>query len=529
MRNLLLAAALCLAATSPAQPSARPPADTLAAWARSAAEASLVELREVLAIANDAHYPAQVEANVAWAEAAFARRGFATKRLATDGAPLLLATVARPPAAPAADVSPDTTLVYLQVDGQPVDSTFWRQPSPYTATLKREVEAEGWVAAPWDTLVAAWDDDYRVFARSASDAKGPVVMFLAAIDALAAADRAPAMPLKVILDFEEELGSPHLAAAVELHRAALAASRLVIFDGPLHPSGEPTLAFGARGITTATIEVFGPRQPQHSGHYGNYVPNPAWRLAQLLAPLKDDAGRVTLAGWYDGIALDAGVRDVLGAVPDDAAALRRELLLGDVDSVGASLQEALQYPSLNIRGLASGWVREEVRTLVPATALAEIDIRTVVESDPARLTRLLRDYLSERGYFVVEGRAPTPAERLAHARVLRFDTETSYAAFRTELDGPTGTWLTEALTYAFGRPPVRIRTMGGSIPISPFVTTLGVPAVSVPTVNSDNHQHAPNENLRLGNYVDGIRTVLAVLVSGGESGALRRKGNLWNR
>ena len=506
LRRPLILVLIAIASVASAR--SQPPADTLAAWSRAAAAASLDELRDLLAVPNDAHFPDHVAANVAWAEAAFGARGFATRRLATadPDVPLLLASLPGP-----ADA--DTVLVYLQMDGQPVDVQFWRQPDPYDATLKAEVEGEGWVERPWGALPGAWDDDLRVFARSASDAKGPVMMVLAAVDALRSRGLAPAFPLKVVLDFEEELGSPHLPAAVEVHRAALAAAHLVIFDGPQHPSGEPTLAFGARGITTVTLETYGPRQPQHSGHYGNFVPNPAWDLMRLLAPLRDEVGRVTLDGWYGGIELDDATRAVLAAVPDDIDDLRARQALGRVDSVGASLQEALQYPSLNVRGLQSGWVREERRTLVPATAIAEIDIRTVVESDPEHLLGLLRDYVERRGYFVVEGRAPTAVERTTHPRTLRWAAETSYAAYRTELDSPTGRWLTAALSAAFAKTPVRIRTMGGSIPISPFVTTLGVPAVSVPTVQSDNNQHAPNENLRLGNYVDGIRTALAVLTA----------------
>ena len=485
----------------------RPSPERLHALAQTAAEASLPELRACLAVPNDAHFPAHVEANVQWAEAAFAQRAFRTRRLDTGGPPLLLAESYLSPAA-------DTLLVYLQMDGQPVDSTFWRQPNPYGAVLKREVEGEGYVEVTWEAFRQNWQDDTRVFARSASDAKGPVVMFLAALDALRQNGLAPAHNVKVVLDFEEELGSPHLAAAVARHRDALAATRLIILDGPMHPSNRPTLAFGARGITTVTLETFGPRLPQHSGHYGNYVPNPAWDLLRVLAPLRDEAGRVTLDGWYDGIELDAATRATLAAVPDDADALRGGLALGRVDSVGQTLQEALQYPSLNIRGLQSGWVREERRTLIPATAIAEIDIRTVVESDPDDLLRALKTYLTdEAGYFLVEGRAPTVVERVRHPRVLRYDAASPYRAFRTDLDSPTGQWLTGALAYVHGAPPVRIRTMGGSIPISPFVTTLDIPAVSVPTVNSDNNQHAPNENLRMGNYRDGIATVMGILLT----------------
>lgn len=492
---------------------ALPQPEAIHAWARRHAEATLDEFRECLALANDSYYPDQVEANVRWAEHAFSKRNFTTKRLDTGGPPLLLAEFT------GSKTSEQTTvLVYLQMDGQPVDSSFWRQPSPYEAVLKEEVAGEGWLVRDWSALRQNWSQEakslnMRIFARSTSDAKGPVMMFLAAMDALAVAGKTPPYGLKVIIDFEEEVGSPHLPAAVGTYREDLAADRLVIFDGPIHPSNEPTVSFGARGIATVTLETFGPRQPQHSGHYGNYVPNPAWDMIRLLEPLVDENGRVTLEGWYGGIDIDEETRAILEGVPDDPADLRARQSLGRFSGVGRNLQEALQYPSLNIRGLSSGWVREEVRTLIPSTALVEIDIRTVVESDPDYLLALLKEYIVGKGFYVVEGREPTLVERTTHPYVIRWDSKVAYQAFRTELDSPTGKWLTEALRYAYGKPPLRIRTMGGSIPISPFVTTLGVPAVGVPTVQSDNNQHAPNENLRLGNYVDGIASMIAILLS----------------
>jgi hypothetical protein len=115
-------------------------------------------------------------------------------------------------------------------------------------------------------------------------------------------------------------GSPHLAEAVERYRDRLAADMLVIFDGPPHNSGAPTLTFGARGIALLTLTTYGPIVAQHSGHWGNYVPNRAMRLAQLLASLTDDDGRVTIPGFYDGITIDAATRAILTAVPDDVAA-----------------------------------------------------------------------------------------------------------------------------------------------------------------------------------------------------------------
>jgi acetylornithine deacetylase/succinyl-diaminopimelate desuccinylase-like protein len=178
--------------------------------------------------------------------------------------------------------------------------------------------------------------------------------------------------------------------------------------------------------------------------------------------------------------------------------------------VGASLQEAVQYPSLNVRGMRSAWVGEEARTIVPATATAEVDVRLVVESDPDRLLGLVREHISGLGYHLVQG-DPTDEERQAHPRLASFESRVAYRAFRTHFDAPVGSWLRGALRHLHGAEPILIRTSGGSIPISPFVVTLGVPAVSVPTVNPDNNQHSPNENLRVGNFVEGIAVIMAVL------------------
>jgi acetylornithine deacetylase/succinyl-diaminopimelate desuccinylase-like protein len=142
--------------------------------------------------------------------------------------------------------------------------------------------------------------------------------------------------------------------------------------------------------------------------------------------------------------------------------------------------------------------------------VAEIDVRLTPESDPERLVGLIREHVEAQGYRLVDG-GPTDAERAASPRLARFTYNIAYEAFRTPFDSAVGTWLTAALSRAFGAPPVRQRMSGGSIPIAPFVSTLGLPAVTVPTVNADNNQHAPDENLRVGNYVDGIRTYLAVL------------------
>ncbi|GAB5413552.1 MAG: M20/M25/M40 family metallo-hydrolase [Congregibacter sp.] len=477
-------------------------AERIEAMASEAAEKTFPMLRELLSIPNDANYPDDIAKNIDWTRDAFASRGFSVQEIETPTVPLLLASRESLGAE-------KTVLIYLQVDGQPVDPSRWFQPDPFEPVLKQRNALGEWEIIPWERI-DDYDDEMRVFARSASDAKGPVAMFLAALDAVAEEGLAPNYHIKVIMDFEEELGSPQLPAAVVKNGDLLAADMLVIFDGPRHITNRPTLTFGARGIATLQLTTYGPIVPQHSGHFGNYAPNPALRLAQLLASMKDEDGRVLIPGFYDGISIDADTESILRAVPDDEAEIRDRLQLGSVDKVGSYYQEALQYPSLNIRGMQSGWINEKVRTIVPAWARAEIDIRLVLESDPLRLIELVSKHIEGQGFHVMDTE-PDKKTRMAHEKVATLTYEYSYQSFRTDFDSKVGRWLRNALERTFEETPVMHRMSGGSIPISPFVTSLGVPAVTVPTVNRDNNQHSPNENLRLGNYREGIQTMIGVL------------------
>jgi len=466
------------------------------------AKKSFPLLKELLSIPNDAFYPEAIERNVIWCETAFAQRGFSTQRIETATVPLLLAERKHKKAK-------KTVLIYLQIDGQPVDSTRWFQENPYKPVLKKKNTKNEWEAIPWKNI-ADYEDDWRVFARSASDAKGPVAMFLAALDAANEAKVIPNYNIKVIMDFEEEMGSPRLPDAVIQNAELLKADMLIIYDGPRHITNRPTLTFGARGIATIQLTTYGPSVPQHSGHFGNYAPNPAFRLSSLLASMKDDDGRVIIPGFYDGIAIDDNTKKILQAVPDDEAQIKRRLQIVETDKVGTYYQEAIQYPSLNIRGMQSGWIDEKVRTIIPGWARAEIDVRLVLESNPERLLELVKNHIISQGYYVLE-REPTEEERLKHHKIATFTSKISYQSFRTDFDSEVGLWLRRALQNAFGEEPIMIRMSGGSIPISPFVTTLGIPAVTVPTVNRDNNQHSPNENIRLGNYREGIKTMIAIL------------------
>ncbi|TVQ02040.1 MAG: M20/M25/M40 family metallo-hydrolase [Balneolaceae bacterium] len=464
---------------------------------------SIDELREMLSIPNIGSIPEHVSSNVEWMQDAFIKRNFNVSILETEGPPLMLATLE-------VDQNLATVLFYMHADGQPVDPSRWDQPDPFVPVLKKRTDDGGWEIINWSSTEGDIDHEWRIFARSASDDKGPIGMFLTAMDIIQDENLLPAYNVKVVLDFEEELGSPHLPDAVLKYRDQLSADHMIILDGPRHSGNLPTLTFGARGIQTMTLTVHGPVNPQHSGHYGNYIPNPALRLSQVLASMKDKHGRVLIPGFYDGVELDSRTLEILKAVPDDEEAIKKNMLVAGQDSVATFLQASRQYPSLNIRGMASGWIGDDVRTIVPSEAVAEIDIRLVVESDPCRLIDLVKNHIRELGYHIID-REPTEQERLSYDRLITVTHKFEYEAFRTEIDSPTGEWLKRAIFRAFGTDPVLIRTSGGSVPIAPFVSALDVDAVGVPTVNHDNNQHSPNENVRVGNLYEGIITVLSVL------------------
>tara|TARA_B100000768_G_scaffold96961_1_gene90431 strand:+ start:274 stop:1797 length:1524 start_codon:yes stop_codon:yes gene_type:complete len=469
---------------------------------------SINEFRKFLSLKNDANKKDELEPLIQWGIDSFENYGFKVERLETPELPLLLASRIISKTA-------KTILIYLQFDGQPVDNSKWNQENPYKAQLKI-YDGEDYKPVDWSILETITtkninDSDIRIFARSTSDAKGPVMMLLNAFKIMNRMDRKLNYNLKIIMDFEEELGSPNLTNAVKKYSDKLTSDALLIYDGPEHPSNLPTLEFGARGISQITLTSYGPIVPQHSGHFGNYAPNPVFRMSEILNSMKDKNGRVIINSFYDGIDIDEKTLKILKQVPDDELKMKDKMQFMTSDDVASSYQESIQYPSLNVRGIQSGWVGDEVRTIIPSECIAEIDVRLVLESDGNRLINLIKSHIENLGYVVLD-RKPTKEERLKNNKIITMNSSISYDAYRTEIDSFIGEWLITSLKKTFNVEPVKIRTSGGSVPISPFVKILGIPAVSVPTVNKDNNQHSPNENIKISNYISGIQAYLGILL-----------------
>jgi acetylornithine deacetylase/succinyl-diaminopimelate desuccinylase-like protein len=468
-------------------------------------QAIVSELVELLSIPNVAADRDNIRRNASLLRDLFLKRGFAVETLETSGNPLVFAELRAPSAQ-------RTILFYAHYDGQPVEPKAWNQPSPFTPVMRsRRMEDGGEDIANFLSL-KAFPPEARLYARSASDDKAPIIALLAAIDAMKAANQPLTSHVKVVLDGEEEARSPGLAATIGRYRDKYRADLMLILDGPLHPSGKPTLNFGARGNLVFQLTTFGAKFALHSGHYGNWAPNPALDLVQLLASMKDAAGRVVVQGFYDDVPpLAAADRDILAAVPDRREDLMRFFGIGRTEHVGENLQEALQYPSLNIRGLQSGDVGDQARTIIPDRAVAEIDVRLVKETDPERMLQRVMTHIRGRGFHVLVDADPDDETRARYDRIVRVSRVSWTKAYRTEMTLPESRAVIAALERAWGEPPIRARTMGGTVPIDFFIEALGMPAICLPVVNFDNNQHSHNENLRLQNLWDAVTSLTAVL------------------
>ena len=294
-----------------------------------------------------------------------------------------------------------------------------------------------------------FNPDWRLYARSAADDKAPIVALCAALDVLKSSGLDPSVNLRVILDGEEEASSPSLVPAIDKYRDKFRADLMVILDGPIHSSGRPTVVYGARGIVTFNLIVYGPSVGVHSGNYGNWIPNPAQRLATLLTSMKNEDGRVLVRGFYDGIGpVTAEERQMLDSVPDDGEQMLRTFGVSAPERAFERLQDALQVPTLNVRGLTSAHVGAGARTIIPDRATAAIDVRLVKETRAADLIqRSART--SRRRATSWSARTPTSRcarlfPRLAQMQVSQTVTE----AFRTAPSDPHTAWLASALERA---------------------------------------------------------------------------------
>jgi acetylornithine deacetylase/succinyl-diaminopimelate desuccinylase-like protein len=463
----------------------------------------LAEYDTLVSIPNHAANRADIERNLAALEAMLARRGLVTRRLPTQGAsPALYGELPR-------DTRRPTLLFYAHYDGQPAGEAGWKTPA-FQPTLSRDGKLQS-LRSALGSLDGPPKDDWRIYARSAADDKAPIVALVSALDALAARDVPLAVNLKVFLEGEEEVGSPHLAHIVREHAELVRADLLLFADGPRHQSGRPQVVLGVRGVQSLELTLFGAARALHSGHYGGWTVNPAARLAELLTSMRAPDGRVRIEGYYDEVdrALAA-----LGSAPDEALerSLLQELRITSRESTRQSLAESVASPALNIVGVSAGDTGAAARNAIPADATANLDLRLVPNQTPQSVRKLVEKHLQSSGYRIVHERDVAERARDRDRIVLvRWDAA-GYPGVRFTQDEPAVHALIELMRTLHGEQLAVTPILGGSLPLALFVQNAPVSAVVVlPIANHDNNQHAPNENLTLGSLRYGITTFAAIL------------------
>ena len=468
----------------------------------------LDEFTRLLAIPNVAADRPNIRRNAEFILEMMQRRGLNPRLLET-------ATKASPPAVFGEWKIPGAThsiVLYAHYDGQPTDPKQWTGSLPWQPIWRSAALESGGTIVTLPANSEAINPEWRLYARSSSDDKAGVTAILAAFDALKAGGLTPSMNIKLIFEGEEEAGSPHLGEIIDLNKDLLAADAWIICDGPVHQSGRKQVVFGVRGDTNVDLTVYGSKRPLHSGHYGNWAPNPAMLLARLLTSMKDDTGRVTINGWYEGVEpLGEAELKAIAEAPAYDDELRSQLGFARAEGGGKSLLELINQPSLNINGMSSGDVGALARNVIPTTATAVLDLRLVKGNDHRRQAQKLIDHIRRQGFFVID-REPTDDERRQHPLIARVVIRSGgYNAERTRMDLPISVAAVTAVQATSSPPVVRLPTAGGSLPLSIITDHLRTVTITVPIANYDNNQHAENENVRLQNFWDGIETMAAIM------------------
>lgn len=441
------------------------------AYARENRERFLDEYKDFLripSISTLSEHKADIQRCAGWVAAQLTRLGFGhVAIMPTDKHPVVYGDWLNAPGRP-------TVLVYGHYDVQPVDPL------------------DEWRSGPFEPTVR--DDDY-IYARGASDMKGQVHAFLKALEALIRHD-ALGVNVKVMVEGEEEIGSPSLGAFVQQHKDLLQCDVVLNADSGIIQKNLPSMIYGLRGLAYFELWVHGPDHDLHSGTFGGTVHNPAQALCELIAGMHAPDGRVTLPGFYDRVrTLSDEERAELARLPhnDDewrkmtgAPALWGEAGYTTVERFGAR-------PTLEINGLYSGFIGEGAKTVLPAKAMAKISMRLVPYQSDEDVEQQLRAYLTANAPRTVRWELT----RLAGgpAAIVPRDTPTVRAA-------------AAALEATFGVKPV-FELAGGSVPVvSLLQKALGVDSLMLGFGLRDDNIHSPNEKQYLPNYYRGIETYI---------------------
>lgn len=406
-----------------------------------------------------------------------------------------------------------TVIFYAHYDGQPVNPNQWAEGiEPFKSVFLNASLEKGGKIIPAPKPSEAINPEWRIYGRSASDDKAGVFSILSAYQVLSKLGIKPSVNIKFFFEGEEEAGSTHLHEILEKHKDKLKSDLWVICDGPVHQSGRKQVVFGVRGDVNMEVKVYASKRPLHSGHYGNWAPNPAMLLVKLLASMKDDNGRVLIKGFYDDVVpFTETEKKAIAKVPPVDEQMKNELGFVRPEGGGKSLVELINLPSLNINGISSANVGKMAANVIPTSATAALDLRLVLGNDAQRQVQKVIDHIKAQGYYVTQNESITDEERLKYPLIARVTAAKGYNAQRTKMDLPIAQDVIKAVQSTSKEEIVLMPSLGGSLPLFLFEKYLGTPTITVPIANHDNNQHAENENIRIQNIWNGIETYVALM------------------
>lgn len=481
-----------------------PPTIASQQWRQQHEREIVMEFITLLSIPNMASDRANIQRNAEAIAQMMKKRGISPRLVLVPGAnPVVFGEVLTPGAN-------RTIVLYAHYDGQPLDPKEWTTP-PFTPTLRNRQIEKGGQVIPLPDSGTTFNPEWRLYARSAADDKAPIEAMMAALDAIRAAGLKTKSNIKFVFEGEEEAYSVNLGKILAANRELFSGDVWLICDGPVSQTRRQSILFGARGFTALDITVYGPRIELHSGHYGNWAPNPAMMLAHLLASMKDENGHVLVDHFYDGIEpLSDTERRAIAESPNVDPQLINEFWLGSTEGAPKRLEDLITLPSLNVRGMASARIGAQASSVIPSSATASLDIRLVKGLDYQQTAERLIEHIRKQGFFVVD-QEPSAEVRRTHPKVAWVVVrQGGYNSVRTSMDLPISQELIKTVESTRG-PTVRLPNMGASVPLDMIERALGTHTIIVPIGNHDNNQHSFDENLRIQNLRDGIDLMAALI------------------
>jgi acetylornithine deacetylase/succinyl-diaminopimelate desuccinylase-like protein len=386
--------------------------------------------------------------------------GIDAKILQTDGSPVAYGEVGP-------DDAPFTLLVYGHYDVQPPEPLDEWDSEPFEPTIRNE----------------------RIYARGVGDNKGQFLGSILAYKLLSDLGEVPTIKLKFLIEGEEENGSRNLRSFVNAHKDLLKADAFFAADGPMHPSERPVVFFGVRGMLAAEVKVRGANRDLHSGNWGGPIPNGAWKLVELLSTMRTPEGRAAIEGFYEGVESPTEFeRKLLSEIPFDEEGTKKHLGITEFDGpADMSYYEKIMFqPTFTIAGLGSGYTGAGKKSVIPSEAVVRLESRLVPGQQPDKVLEAIeqhvRMYIPDAEITKLAGQPPS----------------------KTSPELPVSRAAVASMEEAYGVPPVVMPLLGATAPNYVFTDDLGLPAIWTTYANYDEDNHAPNENMTLRAFRDGI-------------------------